>query len=93
MSFSLPDTIVLPSSPERHNLAIAEIVIFATLLPVQLGVRYIQIRSHAETTGIKNPLRIFVRAWLNFVVVFAQSMSRKSNNNTMETLGLIVRCS
>lgn len=75
MSFSLPDTIMLPTSPERHNTAIAEIVIFAAIMPVQLGVRYIQIRRYAGARSAKNPLRCFIRAWWNFVVVFAKSRS------------------
>jgi hypothetical protein len=78
MSFNLPDNVMLPTSPERHNIAIAEIVIFAAILPVQLVVRYIQIRSHAGAKGAKNPLRCLLRAWLNFVIIFAQSMYQKS---------------
>lgn len=73
MSFSLPDTIVLPASPERHRLAIAEIMIFAAVLPVQFGVRYLQMRRYADARVARNPLRCCLRAWLNFVVLFAQS--------------------
>jgi hypothetical protein len=78
MSFSLPDNIVLPASPERHNIAIAEIAFFAAVLPVELGVRYLQIRRRAKSRGARNPLRCFLRAWLNFVVIFALSTYQES---------------
>jgi hypothetical protein len=78
MSFNLPNIIVLPASPERHNIAIAEIVIFAAILPVQLGVRYLQIWRRAKPEGAKNPLRLFLRALLNFVVIFALSTYQES---------------
>jgi hypothetical protein len=73
MSFNLPDTIVLPASPERHNIAVAEIVIFGAVLPIQLGVRYFQIRRYADAKVAKKPLRCCLRAWLNFLVIFALS--------------------
>ena len=78
MSFSLPANVVLPTSPERHNIAVAEIVIFAALFSVQLGVRYAQIWHQAEGRRVRNALRCLLRAWLNFVLIFAQSThSRK----------------
>jgi len=78
MSFSLPANIVLPTSPERHHIAIAEIAIFAALLSVQLGVRHLQIRRHARARGDENPLRCFLKPWLNYVVVFALSTYQES---------------
>jgi hypothetical protein len=78
MSFNLPTNFELPASPERHNIALAEIAIFAALLPIQLGVRYLQIRRNAKARGDGNPLRCFLRAWLNFVVIFALSTYQES---------------
>jgi hypothetical protein len=79
MSFSLPDQIVLPTSPERHNLAIAEIVIFSIVLPIQLCVRFVQIRRRRQRSGRKNVVVCLFRASLNFVVIFTLSTSLLSS--------------
>jgi hypothetical protein len=77
MSFSLPSHVTLPTSAERHNLAIAEIAVFAVIWLVQFCTRSLQ-QWHYWSSKRKrrNVARCVFRGVVNLMGVVAESKLR-----------------
>lgn len=75
MSFNLPDHVELPTSPARHNLAIAEIAIFGAILPFQFFIKLMQEWQHwgIHHKHRRHPIRCFFRAWFSILAILCQS--------------------
>jgi hypothetical protein len=91
MSLSLPDHVTLPTSPGRHNLAIAEISAYGVIWLFQIAIRSGQEwRYWSSKRKSRHPVRCILRGFFNLIGVVAQSMTTSSRVFTAPNL---TRCS
>lgn len=71
----LPETITLPPSQARHNLAITSIVIYAIILPVTWLIEYPVIwKNWSSKRRRRNCFRVSFEVFFDFISLLCMSM-------------------
>jgi hypothetical protein len=73
MSLNLPDHIRLPISPGKRNLAIAQVAIFGTILPIHFCIRSIQTWRYWPHKKRQSMAICILRGFWNFINIVAMS--------------------